>query len=129
VESLKCGVWVLIYTGRDVFIGVQGGVTDLIKSVTRQVVAGRLSHMAARPCGLASTDFLQHLGLPLLVETHVHEAVCQTDIKHSRPARGFGRPATPGPTSQRPLYTTSLCQVHPRGDTYFGGIPNILVIS
>jgi hypothetical protein len=38
-----------------------------------------------------------------------------------------GRPP-PGPTGQRPLYTTSLCQVHSWGDTYFGGILNFLVI-
>jgi hypothetical protein len=50
----------MISTGRGVLIGVQGGVTDLVKSVTHQVVAGR-------PCGLASTDFLHRLGLPLLV--------------------------------------------------------------
>jgi hypothetical protein len=50
-------VCVLISTDRGVFIGVQG-VTDLIKSVTRQVVAGRPSHVASQPCGLTSTDFL-----------------------------------------------------------------------
>jgi hypothetical protein len=37
---------VLISTGRGVFIGVQGGVTDLVKLVTRQVVAGQPSHVA-----------------------------------------------------------------------------------
>jgi hypothetical protein len=75
-------VCVLISTGRGVFIEVQGAVTDLVKSVTRQVVAGRT-------CVSASTDFLHHLGLPLLMETRVHEAAGQTDIKHGRPARGF----------------------------------------
>jgi hypothetical protein len=40
---------VLISTGRGVFIGVQGGVTDLVKLVTHQVMAGR-------PWGPASTD-------------------------------------------------------------------------
>jgi hypothetical protein len=53
----------LISTGRGVFIGVQGGVTDLVKSVTCQVVAGRPSHMAGRPCSWASTDL--QLGIPL----------------------------------------------------------------
>jgi hypothetical protein len=48
---------VLISTGRGVFIGVQGGVTDLVKLVTHEVVAGRPSYMAGRPRGLASTDF------------------------------------------------------------------------
>jgi hypothetical protein len=60
-------VCVLISTGTGVFIGVQGGVTDLVKPVTHQVVAGRPSHKAGRPCGLASTDFLHLLGLPLLM--------------------------------------------------------------
>jgi hypothetical protein len=36
-----------------------------------------------------------------------------------------GRP----PTGQWPLHTASSCQVHSRGDTYFGGIPIFLVIS
>jgi hypothetical protein len=40
----------------EVFIGVQGGVTDLVKSVTRQVVAGRPSHVADWPWSSASTN-------------------------------------------------------------------------
>jgi hypothetical protein len=48
---------VLISPSREVFIGVQGGVTDLVKSVTHQVVAGRPSHVAGQPRGPASTDF------------------------------------------------------------------------
>jgi hypothetical protein len=35
----------------------------------------------------------------------------------------------PGPTDQCPLHTASSCQVHSRGDIYFGGIPIFLVIS
>jgi hypothetical protein len=38
-------------------MGVQGGVTDLIKSVTHQVLVGQPRHMAGRPPSLASTDF------------------------------------------------------------------------
>jgi hypothetical protein len=38
-------VCVPISTDRGVFIGVQGGVTDLVKSVTHQVVACLPSHM------------------------------------------------------------------------------------
>jgi hypothetical protein len=60
-------VCVLISTSRGVFIRVQGGVTDLIKLVTRQVVADWPSHVAGRPCGSAATDFLYCLGLPLLM--------------------------------------------------------------
>jgi hypothetical protein len=41
---------------------------------------------------------------------------------------GAGRPPL-GLTGQWPLYTASSCQVHFRGDTYFGGIPIFLVIS
>jgi hypothetical protein len=33
-------VCVLISTGRGVFIGFQGGVTDLVKLVTHEVMAG-----------------------------------------------------------------------------------------
>jgi hypothetical protein len=49
---------VLISTGREggVFIGVQGGVADLVKLVTRQVVARWHHHMAGRPWSLDSTD-------------------------------------------------------------------------
>jgi hypothetical protein len=54
-ESFASGIsemWcVLISTKRGVFIGVQGGVTDLVKSITHQVVASRPSHIADRPCG------------------------------------------------------------------------------
>jgi hypothetical protein len=41
-------VCVLIFTGRGVFIGVQGGVTDLVKSVTCQAVDGRPCHVAGQ---------------------------------------------------------------------------------
>jgi hypothetical protein len=60
MKSPKYGVCVLISTGRGVFIRVQGGVTDLVKSVTHQVVA-------SRQCGSASTDFLHCFGLLLLL--------------------------------------------------------------
>jgi hypothetical protein len=53
-------VCVLISTDRAVFIGVQGGVIDLVKLVTRQVVADR-------PCGSVSTDFIHRISLPLLM--------------------------------------------------------------
>jgi hypothetical protein len=39
-------VYLLISISRGVFIGVQGAVTDLVRSVTLQVVAGWPSHMA-----------------------------------------------------------------------------------
>jgi hypothetical protein len=66
ISKMLC-VCVLISNGRGAFIGVQAGVTDLVDSVTHQVVASQPSHVAGRPCGSASTDFHRRLGLPLLV--------------------------------------------------------------
>jgi hypothetical protein len=59
-EISKNVVCVLISISRGVFIGVQGRVTNLVKSVTHQVVDGQ-------PCGSVSTNFLHRLGLPLLM--------------------------------------------------------------
>jgi hypothetical protein len=112
----------LISTGRGLFIGVQGGVTNLVKSVTRQVVAGWPSHVVGRPWSLASTDL--QLGIPLY---RLLESVTVKPT-HERLQNGAGQP-TPGPTGQWPLHTASSCQVHPQGDTYFGVIQNFLVIS
>jgi hypothetical protein len=108
-------VCVLISIGRGVFIGVQGGVTDLVRSVTHQVVADR-------PSSLASTDFKLQIPCYRLLESVLMKETRKTLQS------GAGRPP-PGPTGQWPLYTASLCQVHSLGDTYFGGIPNVLVIS
>jgi hypothetical protein len=98
-----------------VFIGVQGGVTDFIKSVTRQVLAGRLPSPV-------STDFKLRIPCYRLLES---VPVKQT---HERLQSGAGQPP-PGPTSQWPLHTASSYQVHSCGDTYFGGIPIFLLIS
>jgi hypothetical protein len=101
----------------------------LVKSATHQVVAGRPSHVASRPWSLASTDL--HLGNLLY---HLLESVT-TKPTHERLQGGAARPGSltgrppPRPTGQPPLHTASSCQVHPRGDTYFGGISNFLVIS
>jgi hypothetical protein len=65
---------------------------------------------------------------PHLGECH-REANPREAIRWGRPTRGFGQSATPRPTGQRPLHTASSCQVHPRGDTYFGGISNFRIIS
>jgi hypothetical protein len=76
---------VLNSTGRGVFIGVQGGVTDLVKSVTHQVVIGWASHMVgATGSGLhrlLASDSL----LPPLGECH-HEADPQEAVKWARSA-------------------------------------------
>jgi hypothetical protein len=79
---------------RGVFIGPWGSSTDLENSVWCQVVAGRPSHMAGRPGGAASTNFLHRPSLLLLV--CVLKAVGQTNKKHSRPAKEFGQPTGPG---------------------------------
>jgi hypothetical protein len=94
----------------------------LIKSVTRQVLAGRPSHMASRPPSPASTDF--KLRIPCY---HLLESVPMKQTRE-RLQSGAGRPP-PRPTGQWPLHTASSCQVHSRSDTYFGGIPISLVIS
>jgi hypothetical protein len=71
----------LISTGRGLFIGVQGGVTDLVKLVTHHVMAGR-------PWSLASTDVQLPIPLYRLLES-------VTAARWGRPARGFGWPAYP----------------------------------
>jgi hypothetical protein len=115
--------------GGGVFIGVQGGVTDLVKSVTHQVVDGRPSHVARRPQGLAFTDFWLRISCYRLLESVTVKPT------HERLQSGAGRPVgltgwpPPGSTGQQSLHITSLCQVHSWGDTYFGGIPIFLVIS
>jgi hypothetical protein len=72
----------LISTGRGVFIGVRGGVIDLIKSVTCQVVAGW-------PWSLDSTDL--QLGNPLYCLLEIITA----KPTHERLQGGASRPATP----------------------------------
>jgi hypothetical protein len=112
-----------------VFIGVQGGVSNLIKSVTCQVLADWPSHMAGPPPSPASTDFKLRISCYRLLESM---PVKQT---HERLQSGTGQPESlagwppPGPTSQWPLHTASSCQVHSRGDTYFGGILIFFVIN
>jgi hypothetical protein len=67
----------LISTGRGVFIEVQVGVTDWVKSVTRQVVASQPSHVVGQPWRLASADLL--LGIPLyhLLESFIMKPTCE----------------------------------------------------
>jgi hypothetical protein len=129
VENYKVVSVVLISTGRRVYIGVQGGVIDLAKSVTCQVVASWSSHMAGRPWSSASTNFQKGIPLYCLLETVTSKPTRERLQDGAGRPRGLtGRPS-PRPTGQRPLHTTSSCQVHPWGDSYFGGIPNFLVIS
>jgi hypothetical protein len=94
----------------------------LVKLVTHQVVAGRPSHVAEQPQGPVSTDFERQISCYRLLGSVTVKPT------HERLQSGASRPP-PGPTSQWSLHTTFLCQVHSRGDTYFGGIINFLVIS
>jgi hypothetical protein len=82
-------VWYLKFHRQGVFIGVQGGVTDLIKLVTRQVLVGRPSHVAGQPPSPASTDF--KLQIPCY---HLLESVLMKQT-HERLQSGAGRTATP----------------------------------
>jgi hypothetical protein len=125
--QVECSI--LNSIGRGVFIGIQGGVTDLITSVTRQVLADWPSHVAGRPPSLASTDF--KLWIPCY---HLLESVSMKQTRErlqsgaDRTRSLAGRPP-PGPNSQWPLHTASSCLVHSCGDTYFSGILIFLVIS
>jgi hypothetical protein len=108
--------------GKGVFIGVPGAITDLVKSVTCQVLAGWPSHVADRPWSVASTDSKPRVPFYRLLES------VTTKESHGRLQSGVGRPPT-GPIHQRPLHAASSCQVHSGGDIYFGRIPHFLIIS
>jgi hypothetical protein len=92
-------VCVLISTGRVVFIGVQEGVTDLVKSVTRQVVADRPSHMAGWPQGLASTNFRLRIPYYRLLDS--------VTVKLTRERLQSGAGQTGGLTGRPPPRPTS----------------------
>jgi hypothetical protein len=77
---------VLISTGRGVFIGVQGGFIDLVKSVTHQVVVDWPSHVAGRSRGPFSTDFLIQIPCYRLLESVTVKPT------HERLQSGAGRP-------------------------------------
>jgi hypothetical protein len=95
-----------------VFIGVHGGVTDLVKSVTRQVVAGRPSHMADRPWSSAFTNL--QFGIPLY---RLLESVTPKPT-HERLQGGAGHPLGP--------LVSGLCTLPPRV-RYTPGVTLILV--
>jgi hypothetical protein len=101
----------------------------LIKSVMCQVLAGWPSHVPGRPPSLASTDFYLQMPCYCLLESVPMKPTCE------RLRSGVGRSGSlagrppPGPTGQWTLYTATSCQVHSRGDTYFGGILIFLIIS
>jgi hypothetical protein len=121
-------VWCVEFHQQGVFIGVPGAITDLIKSVIHQVLAGWPSHMAGRPSSAASTNSRPWVPFHRLLESVI------TKETHGRLQSGAGRPGSlagqppTGPTRQWPLHTTSSCQVYSQGDTYFCRVPNFLVI-
>jgi hypothetical protein len=90
-------------------MGVQRGVTDMVKSVAHQLVASRPNHVAGQPWSSISTDL--QLGIPLY---HLFESVT---VKPNRDRlqggaggpRGLAGQPPPGPTSMRPLHTASSC--------------------
>jgi hypothetical protein len=94
-------------------IRVPGAITDLIKSVTCQVLAGQPSHVAGWSWSAASTDSMTRVPFCRLLES------VTTKENHERLQSGADRPPT-GPTRQCPLHVASSCQVHFLGDTYFG---------
>jgi hypothetical protein len=79
-------VCVLNSTGRGVFIGVPGEVTDLIKSVRHQVLAGRPSHMANRPWSSGSIDYQ-----PRIPDYRLLGSIT-TKASRERMQSGVGRP-------------------------------------
>jgi hypothetical protein len=62
-------VWCVGIHRQGLFIGVPGAVTDLIKSVIHQVMAGRPSHVADRPSSAASTDSRTRVPFHCLLES------------------------------------------------------------
>jgi hypothetical protein len=85
-------------------------------------MADRPSHVAEQPWGPASTDFTLQIPCYCLLESDTMKPT------HKGQQSWADRPP-PMPTGPRPLHTASSCEVHSRGDTYFGGIPIFFVIS
>jgi hypothetical protein len=72
-------VWYLEFHQQGgVFIGVQAGVTDLIKLLTRQVLAGRPSHVADQSPSPASTDFKLQIPCYCLLESMPVKQTCES---------------------------------------------------
>jgi hypothetical protein len=122
-------VWCYEFHQQGGILGVPGAITNLIKLVICQVLAGRHSHVAGQPWRAASIDSRPRVPFHCLLEN------VTTKETHGRLQSGSdrlgslaGRPPT-GPTHHWPLHTTSSCRVHSQGDTYFRRIPHFLVIS
>jgi hypothetical protein len=127
--ALLCGQKKFLIKSGCYIIGVQGGFTDLVKSVTHEVVSRRPSHVAGRPRGPASTNFWLRIPCYRLLDSVTGKPTRERPQSGAGWPRGLTNRPPPRPTGKWPLHTASSCQVHSRGDTYFGGIPNFLVIS
>jgi hypothetical protein len=101
----------------------------MVKSVTHQVVVGRPSHVAGQPQGPASTDFWLRIPYYPILESVTVKSTREMLQSGAGQPGGLAGWSAPGPTGQRPLHTVSSSHVHSRGDTYYCGIPNFLVIS
>jgi hypothetical protein len=92
-------VWCLEFQRQGVFIGVQGGVTNLIKLVTCQLWAGWSSHVVGQPPSLTSTDIkLQIPCYRLLESSPVKQTRERLQSGAGQPGSFVSRPP-PGPTS------------------------------
>jgi hypothetical protein len=121
-------VWCIEFHWQGVFIRVPGVVTDLIKSVIHHVLVGRPSQVVDRPSSAASINSRPLVPFHYLLESiTAKETLGSLQSGAGRPGSLAGRLPT-RPTCQWPLHTASSCQVCSRGDTYFGRIPNFLVI-
>jgi hypothetical protein len=116
--------WCVDFHRQGVFIGVLGAITDPIKSIIHQVLAGRPSHVASRPSSAASTDSRPRVPFHCLLESvTTKETRGWLQSVARRLGSLAGRPPT-RPTHQWPLHMVSSCQVYSWGDSYFGRIPN-----
>jgi hypothetical protein len=97
-------------------------VTDMVKSVTCQVVVGWPSHMAARSWSSASTDLQLGILLYRLLESVTMKPT------HEGLQGGTGQVATPWAHWSAAFAHCLLMSGTPQSDIYFGGIPNFLVI-
>jgi hypothetical protein len=84
--------------------------------------------VAGQAWSLASTDL--QLGIPLyrLLESVTMKPTRERLQGGADRLEGLASRPPPRPTGQQPLHTASSYQVHLWGDTYFGGIPNFLII-
>jgi hypothetical protein len=104
----------LISTDRGVFIGVQGGVTDLVKLVTHEVLAG----LAMWPTGLATWPAGHGVQPPPTFSLVLPSTLSWRVSSRSQLARGYkvgpaGQGVWPANQTLGPL-VSGLCTLPPR---------------